>query len=188
MTLDARAPISGEVEARLRRVLSEHVIEPAFGDPPFARVKELLLGRSLVAAYTIIRPPHHHIATVRGYRESADGKFQLVATAADDFEDFYMFKAELAPPFAGELWLLTWGQARTFNGSKFRIRVISFDGASFRTVWSPEDIYNVNVRLEDPGFVITHIPPGESWPLEEAYALASTGPVKVRSVTLRTPR
>ena len=68
-----------------------------------------------------------------------------------------MFKAELRSPVPGEFWLLAWGQAQTFNGKKVRCRVYAFDGEAFRTMWSPEDVFDATIEVTDPGFTVEHV-------------------------------
>jgi hypothetical protein len=169
---------SGLIQARLRTLLAEHRPNPEYGDPPLARVADLSVGRSLLVAYTIVRPPHHDSATVRGYRASLD-RFELVATTGDaDFDGFNMFKAELPSPFKDELWLLTWGQAHTANGATVRFRVYAFDGQSFRTVWTPDDMFSATPRMTSSGFTIDHEVRNPPYEFHDEYVLTPDGPVK----------
>src|SRR4030095_10641405 len=149
---------SSDVEGRLRAVLADHIPNPEFGDEAFARVKDLRGGRSLVVAYTVTRPPHHNLATIRGYR-SVQGRFELVTATGGDFADFNMFKAEIPSPISDELWLLAWGQNHTSNGAVIRFRAYSFDGGTFKTLWSPEEFFDATVTVTDRGFLIEHRSP-----------------------------
>jgi hypothetical protein len=171
---------SDVIQAMLRTVLSQHKPLADYGDDVFAQAAELSVGRSLLVAYTIVRPPHHDIATIRGYRATVDG-FELVATAGDDFEGYGMFKRALPSPFPGELWMMAWGQAHTFNGTRIRFRVYAFDGLAFRTMWSPEDMFNATVRFTDAGFAIDHDVPLTGGHVHEEYAITQAGPVRTAS-------
>jgi hypothetical protein len=171
---------SSSVQGRLRTLLAEHKPNPDYGDLALARIGDLRGGQSLLVAYAIVRPPHHDAATIRGYRLGVDG-YDLMATTGDDFDGYGMFKQDLQSPIPGELWLLTWGQAHTFNGTKIRFRVYAFDGEKFRTVWSPDDLFDATVRFSDSGFAIDHHvrqPPSE---LHDEYVLTPDGPVKTLS-------
>jgi len=172
---------SSEIEERLRAVLAEHIPNPGYGDQAFARVKDLRRDRSLIVAYTIMRPPHHDLATIRGYR-GAQGRFELVATTGADFAGYNMFKAEIPSPIAGELWLLAWGQGHTSNGSIMRFRVYSFDGATFKTVWSPDYFFGAKVTVTDRGFLIEHFSPAHApYPTKDEYVVTPQGPIRARN-------
>lgn len=171
---------SAEVQASLRRLLADHSPHPDYGDLPFTRMADLREGRALLAAYTIVRPPHHDIASIRGYRAGAQG-LQLVATEGGDFEGYGMHKKEISSPLAGELWLFAWGQAHTFNGTKVRFRIYSFDGEQFRTVWSPDDMFNARVTFRDNGFSIDHHVRQAPYDLHDEYVITADGPVKTTS-------
>jgi len=168
---------SQHIQARLRTMLSDHVPNPEFGDLPFAQAADLRAGQSLVVAYTIVRGPHFDVGTIRGYRWDVN-RFELVGTAGAEFEEFNMFKAALRSPVPGELWLLVWGQAHTFNGRKVRVRVYAFDGQNFRSVWSPEDLFDASVHLTTSGFEIDHTPPSTAEEVHDEYSLSVSGPVK----------
>jgi hypothetical protein len=102
-----------------------------------------------------------------------------VAVTGDDFARYNMFKAEIPSPIAGELWLLAWGQGHTSNGAVIRFRVYSFDGDTFKTVWSPEDFFGAEVTLTDRGFLIDHIPRQANYPTKDEYMVTPEGPVRV---------
>lgn len=169
---------SNEVEERLRSVLADHRPVPEYGDEAIARVKDLRRGRSLIVAYTITRPPHHDLATIRGYR-SVQGRFELVAVTGSDFSRYNMFKAEIPSPIEGELWLLAWGQRHTANGPIIRFRAYSFDGGTFKTVWSPEDFYDARVTITDRGFVVEHRSPARApYTTKDEYVVTPMGPIR----------
>lgn len=168
---------SEQIQARLRTILADHKPNPEYGDLPFARVADLRNGRSLVVAYTLVRGPHDDSATIRGYRWTLN-RFEPVGTTGEDFAGYNMFKAELRSPFTGELWLLAWGQAQTYNGKKVRFRVYAFDGQDFRTVWHLEDMFNAALRITDSGFVIDHEERYPPYEIHDEYRLTVNGPIK----------
>jgi hypothetical protein len=169
---------SNDVEGRLGAVLADHIPNPEFGDEAFAHVEDLRRGRSLVVAYTVTRPPHHNLATIRGYR-SVQGRFELVAVAGEEFGQYNMFKAGIPSPIDGEFWLLAWGQNHTSNGPVIRFRVYSFDGGTFKTVWRPEDLFDASVTITDRGFLIEHRSPRRApYRTKDEYLVTSGGPIK----------
>jgi hypothetical protein len=169
---------SDELQARLQIVLADHKPNPEYADLPLARVATLRSGPGLVVAYTLVRGPHNDAATVRGYRWNVD-RFELAATAGEDFDGYNMFKAELRSPVPGELWLLAWGQAQTFNGKRVRFRIYAFDGQGFRTMWAPDDMFNASIRISVAGFAIDHEIPSTPNSIHDEYRVAANGPVKI---------
>ena len=171
---------SERVQTRLRTLLTAHRPQPDFGDLAFARAGNLRGGQALLVAYTIVRPPHHDSATIRGYRAASDG-FELVATAGGEFDGYGMFEKQLQAQVPGEIWLFAWGRAHTFNGTKIRFRLYAFDGEHFRTLWSPEDMFNATVSFRDSGFAIDHHVSTAPFDLHDEYLLTPDGPVKTIS-------
>ena len=57
-------------------------------------------------------------------------------------------------------------------------RVYSFDGQTFRKLWTPEDVFGPTLRLTDTSFVIDHEIRAPPWILHDEYALTVNGPVK----------
>jgi hypothetical protein len=171
--VDPREP-SQQIQSRLRKLLPR-TPNPLYGDAPFVQVAELPTGRSLLVAYTIVRPPHHNWATVRGYLQTSD-RFQFMGETARDFDGFNMFKRELRSPIPGELWLMAWGQSEGGNGKIVRFRVYAFDGRSFRTVWNPADMFDANVSFSDSRFVIDHYQ--RPYEIHDQYLLTPDGVLK----------
>jgi hypothetical protein len=170
---------SEEMEQRLRKLLALHRPNPEYGDLAIARFANLRAGRGLLVAYTLVRPPHHDTATIRGYRQATDG-FRLVAATGEDFDGYNMFKRQLPAPIDGETWLLAWGQAHTFNGSLVRLRLYSFDGEAFTTRWRPADLLSATVSFTPRGFVVDHQVRQPPYSLRQEYALSAAGPVRIK--------
>ena len=167
-----------QIEPRLRAVLAAHKPDPEVADQPFARVGNLLFGRSLVIGYTIVRGPHHDSSVMAAFREEA-GRFRLVATSSDEFDGYGMFNAQLSSPNPAEIAVLAWGRDRTFNGKRIRVRMYTFDGQTFRTVWNPDDLLNASVRAVENGFVIDQDIRTPPWTQRDQYLLTLNGPIKV---------
>jgi hypothetical protein len=115
---------------------------------------------------------------VRGYRRTLAG-FELVAVTARDFEGFNMFMKELRSPIPNQLWMLAWGQAHTANGKFVRCRVYAFDGETFKTMWSPEEMFRADVRVWESGLAIDHyVRPND---IHDEYLITPNGPLKTNS-------
>jgi hypothetical protein len=170
---------TAQLQTRLRTVLASHATDSDSGDLPFARLLDVRFGRSLVIAYMLVRPPHHNIGTIRGYRIRS-GRFELADTTGADFERYGMFERELRSPVDGEFWMLVWGQEHTFNGRLIRFRVYSFDGLRFKTIWAPEDIVSADVHLSNDGFVIDHDVRYPPYGIHDEYAVTANGVVKTK--------
>ena len=166
-------------EARLRSVLATHVPGSEYSDPPTVRMADLQYGRSLVSAYIIVRPLHFDSALISGFKEDA-GRFRLVANTGRDFEGYTLFTHKVSSPIRNQLWLLAGGRAFTFNGSKFRFRLYSFDGSDFTTVWSPDDVFNAELKLLPDGFAVTHYLRGTHETVTEQYQATANGLVRIR--------
>ena len=54
------------------------------------------------------------------------------------------------------MYLLAGGQAYGFNGAKFRFRLYTFDGGTFRTMWAPDDVFDAKVKVTPRGFALTY--------------------------------
>jgi hypothetical protein len=163
--------------ARLRRILAEHTPDSDAGDLPFAQVAHLNAGPALVVAFTLVRGAQHNVATIRGYHWNVT-RYELVGKTGDDFEGHNMFEMALRSPVPGEFWLLAWGSSQTANGSGVRFRVYGFDGQTFRTVWSPEDMSNAVPHVTDSGIAIDHHVRYPPYEIHDEYALTVSGVIK----------
>lgn len=165
--------------ARLRVVLVDHRPHLEHAEPPTVRTADLRFGRSLVLSYTVDRPPHFDEGRLFGFRAEGE-RYRLMSTAGDDYEGFSMSTHLLPSPSPRELWLLTLGQAHTFNGAKIRFRVYSFDGQEFRTIWTPEDLLSAKVEITAAGFIIRHIPRDFNDYVLEEYTVSPGAILRVR--------
>ena len=84
-----------------------------------------------------------------------------------------------AVALTGEVWLLVWGDAHTFNGRLVRFRVYAFDGYAFQTVWAPEDMLSATVTFTSTGFSIAHELRELPYELTDDYALTVDGVIKI---------
>jgi hypothetical protein len=121
----------------------------------FVKVIDQREGRTLIVSYVVLRGSQDPLPTISAYR-LVNGKYHKVASTGEDFESFGLHMVELPSLAPNETWMLARGRAFSFNGSKTRFRAIAFDGQSFRTMWSPEDMLNANFKMTAEGFSIEH--------------------------------
>jgi len=169
---------SATIQQRLRNVLRSQNAERYDSDPPTIREANLRYGRSVVVAYSVFRPPHFDLATITAFTDKG-GDFREAATTGDDLEGYMMVTQLLPSPTKDVMWLLAGGKAFTFNGSRYRFRVYTFDGERFETIWSPEDVYNATIQLSVDGFSLTHHKPQED-AVTEKYLATPNGLIQVR--------
>jgi hypothetical protein len=174
-------PIAGsdEVQSKLRSVLRAHV--PGFdtSDPPKARVVDLRYGRSLVIAYSVVRPPHFDLPTITAFAQDG-GEFRLAAKTGEDFEGHTLATIDVASPVPGVMWILASGRAFGFNGSKSRFRLYAFDGNTFETVWAKDDVFSATAKALPDGFELTHYVRELQSDVTEQYRSTPSGVVRVR--------
>jgi hypothetical protein len=167
------------IEQRLGHVLRTQHPDQEESDSPKARVVNLKYGRSVVLTYSVVRPPHFDLPTLTAFTE-VGGDFRQVATTGDDLEGYTMFTHALPSPSKDVMWLLVGGKAFTFNGSRYRFRVYTFDGDRFETMWSPDDVYDATIHLSADGFSLTHTPRRQEPPVTERYRITLNGLTQVR--------
>jgi hypothetical protein len=180
--IEASVPVAASqqaIEARLRSVLVAQRPDSEYTDPPRVRSVTTRFGRSLVVAYTVVRPPHFDSSLIFGFTESG-GRFSLSRTTGEDFDGYTMFSVDVPTPVVGELWLLVGGRAHTFNGSKMRFRLYGFDGVDFRTIWERDDVSRATVRQTVDGFTITHQIREAPYTVDEDYLIAASGVVRLK--------
>ena len=170
---------SEAAQKRLRFVLATQVPGFEYSDPPTARMANLRHGRALVVAYTVVRPPHFDSALISGFREDA-GRFHLAATTGSDFDGYTMFTLDLPSPSRDLMWVLAGGREFTFNGSKFRFRLYSFDGDEFRTLWNPDDVFDATIRILPDGIALSHRVRERQETVTEQYQVTANGLFRVR--------
>jgi len=187
--LDSGHATAQEIRDHLDRIFSEDKrnFSKAIG-PSLALVEDLPVGRLLVTGYVFVRGLHEPVSTIAGYR-SINGRFQLVASTGADFDGHGLFTAQLPSQVPGEVWILAWGPAFTFNGTKIRMRMIAFDGTQFRDLWTPDDMLNAKVSISAQGAItIEHRDPERYYirrqppfTLRDEYILRPTGPIRISS-------
>ena len=167
------------LQKRLGAVLQSQDPDREGSDRPTVRVSNLRYGRSVVLAYSVVRPPHFDLPTITAFT-AQDGGFRQSGSTGDDLEGYTLFTQLLPSPTKDVMWLLAGGRAFTFNGSKFRFRVYTFDGERFEEVWSPDDVFDAAVRLSTDGFSLTHYVRQHQTTVTEEYRAMPTGLVRVR--------
>jgi hypothetical protein len=83
-------------------------------------------------------------------------------------------------PVKAVLWLLAGGQAFTFNGSKWRFRLYTFDGVTLDKIWAPDDMLSATLEMLPDGFAITHLVRENRSDTTEQYRATANGLVRVR--------
>jgi hypothetical protein len=169
------------IQLRLRNLLNIRPPNLEYADLPTVHMLDLPIGRILVLAYTIVRPPHFNSGNIRAYRATLNN-FEFIAATGPEFGDdpsgFGLFTRPVPSPVPGEFWLLAWGENHTGKISLFRL--YAFNGQQFRTVWSPETMPYAKITFTASGFSIRHLvrdtTPGYS--VDDDYALTATGPFK----------
>jgi len=169
---------SQAAEAKVRRLLMDHKPGREYTDEAFVRVGDSAYGRSLVAAYSIVRGPHHDLAVIHGYRETAERKFQLVSQSAD-FEGRTMNVRDLRSPLSSEIWFLLWGRVHAANGSWVYAEALAFDGKEFRVLWHPEPMDRGEFEVTKGGFAVTHFRHDLFRTVRDEYVITPNGPLKI---------
>ncbi len=124
--------------------------------------------------------------SIRAYRNDKN-QFGLLAETGSDLDGHFLnAKAFPTAPVAGEFWLIAWGDQPPRTPYTVALRIYAFDGSSFRTVWSPDDIVTRNVssavRLTPTGFSLDRIDQDRyfsglsPYNLREEYTLTVNGP------------
>jgi len=173
----------------LRDLLQGFQVDSEYASEPFALSRDLREGPAVVAAYMLPlgAASPQTACTIRGYR-NVNGQMLLAATTGSEMDGYFLNTLSLTAPVTGEAWVLAWGKSATFNGTRIRFRLYSFDGEKFKTMWAPEDMFNATIRFEGDGFVIDHLDakryyasePGPLY-IRDEYVLLANGPARTRS-------
>jgi hypothetical protein len=136
--------------------------------------------------------------SLRAYRNQG-GKFEFVAATNDIRSDIpgnshlccVYAKALSSLPVTGEFWFIAWAMVPPQSPYTIALRLFTFDGQQFRTLWSPPDIRTVAhlenvVEVTSTGFVVTSAVDSTGGAahspdviIHEQYALSVNGPVKI---------
>ncbi len=117
------------------------------------------------------------------------GKFTAVDLTGADFEGCGLFIEEVPAGRSGETWLLAWGGIFGANQSPKRMRVYTFDGEKFATIWSPPDRLHSKVRLKDGIIEVSYLDRVQHYQIRkppyfryDRYAPTVQGLVEIQSV------
>jgi hypothetical protein len=188
------APLS-TLAAALRAELAEaQIASQIWGDAvggPFVRSSEGPAGPAVLASFVAldgIDGAPESKTWIWAFRER-DGKFEAVDRTGSDFEGCGLFIEEIPAGRSGETWLLAWGGIFGANQSPKRMRVYSFDGAKFETIWSPPDRLQGKVRLKYGMVEVSYVDMVQFYERGEPpfhrhdlYALTVQGLVEMQSV------
>ncbi len=118
-----------------------------------------------------------------------NGKFEAVDRTGSDFEGCGLFLQDIPAGRSGETWLLAWGTIFGANQTPRRMRIYSFDGEKFATIWSPPNLLHGKVRLKDGMIEVSYLDRVQHYQLREPplyrydrYALTVQGVVETQSV------
>ena len=97
--------------------------------------------------------PRATSVTLRAYN-LAGGRFELADLTGDNLDGYGSVSVkELHSPVS--MPLLVWGQMTGANGPNIRMRVYTYDGKKFRTVWMPENSWgNFTIHVTAHGFTV----------------------------------
>jgi hypothetical protein len=184
---------SSKLAGHLSDLPDSHHYDPEYSGPPFARREEIRGKSALVIGYMLVRggaAVNDSAVSIRAYT-AIGGRFELADTTGQDLDGYGLFVRELRSPFPGEMWLLAWGPRYGFNGTRDRMRLYAFDGARFRTVWAPPDIYDGRITINETGFSVERLdeeryyhvlkPP---YRLKVDYILVPDGPKAVSTLSI----
>lgn len=186
--------------AALRTELAEaQIASQIWGDAvgaPFVRSTENPAGPTVLASFVALDGTEgapESKTWIWAFRER-DGKFEAVGRTGSDFEGCGLFIEEIPAGRSGETWLLAWGGIFGANQSPKRMRVYSFDGEKFETIWSPPDRLQGKVRLRDGMIEVSYVDMVQFYERREPpysrhdlYALTVQGLVEVQSVLTESP-
>ncbi len=118
-----------------------------------------------------------------------NGKFAAVDGAGSDFAGCGLFLQDIPAGRSGETWLLAWGTVFGANQTPRRMRVYSFDGEKFATIWSPPNLLQGAAPLKDGMIEVSYLDRVQHYQLREPplyrydrYALTVQGVVETQSV------
>lgn len=149
-------------EKRIRAILGKaDARETEYSGVPYVFVSDAGGERSLLVGYELStwRMGDSEV-TIRAYK--SDGhRFMLTAETGSKIDAELvgdsLFMREVPSPVAGETWLLTWGaHAGSNQCGNWEMRLYSYDGSKFKTVWS-DNAWCVSVVLTKAGFNVHHI-------------------------------
>jgi len=133
--------------------------------------------RSVVVVYTLWKCGTNRTSVnLRAYR-AADGRVQLTDVTGDSMDEHVLHVVEqLHSSDPGKLLLLLSGQVTTANGPNTGMRIYSFDGTKFRTMWMPENIWGgFTIAVTPSGFTVKGNYYREDRARNDAYFVSSDG-------------
>ncbi len=189
--LNARegAGLSERVSA-LRAQLASQTWYDAIGKP-FVHFTEGPPGPTVLVSFVVLdggSGAPESKTWIWAFRER-NGKFEAVDGAGADFEGCGLFLEEIPAGRSGETWLLAWGTVFGANQTPRRMRVYSFDGEKFATIWSPPNLLQGAAPLKDGMIEVSYLDRVQHYQLREPplyrydrYALTVQGVVETQSV------
>ena len=142
------------IEQGLKQILVQ-----VYDESASAFVLDSASGRSLIVVYALrkgtLMGERATSVTLRAYKATDIG-VELADFTGDDMDGYGNLSVkELHSPVPDETWLLVLGYMTGANGPNVRMRVYAYDGAKFRTMWMPENVWGAfTIRVTDHGFTV----------------------------------
>jgi hypothetical protein len=158
----------------LRQILSS--VED---QPPATFVLRSRKGRALLVFYNIQKGfmGDRSTTTVLKAYDGVGASLNISDSTGRDMDGYARLDVkELHSPVPDEIWLLVSGQMTGANGPNIRMRVFAFDGAKFRTIWMPANVWGAfSTRVTPDGFTVDGQLYRSDQQRHDAYILATDG-------------
>jgi hypothetical protein len=158
----------------LRQILSS--VED---QPPATFVLRSRKSRALLVFYSIQKGfvGDHSTTTVLQAYDEAGASVNLSDSTGRDMDGYARLDVkELHSPVPDEIWLLVSGQMTGANGPNIRMRVFAYDGAKFRTIWMPANVWGeFATRVTPDGFSVDGQFYQSDRQRHDTYSLATNG-------------
>lgn len=175
--------------------IASHTWDDAVG-APFVQAKEGPAGPTVLASFVALEGgagAPQSSTWIWAFRDR-NGKFEAVDRTGSDFAGCGLFLREIPSGRSGQTWLLAWGPVFGANQSPVRMRVYSFDGEKFETIWSPPDRFQGKVRVQDAVLEASYLDAVQHYERREPpfyrfgrYSLSVQGLVETQSVLTELP-
>lgn len=126
-------------------------------------------------------------AIIQGYRHT-QGSWKLVDQTGDEFDRHGLFITEIGSTRRAQQWFLVHGELLGGNGKMVRMRLYSFNGESFKVLWSPPDQLKAAFSVTDRVLTVSFLDAERYYQVQqppytrtERWALTDSGVQKLSS-------